>query len=247
MDMMVLCGGLGTRMQSVTSGQSKLLVEVAPGCSLLEFQIKQWLTQSKIGRFIFLLGHKAAEVDGEIRRIFNGLGIPYGDKYCTITEPEPLGTGGAVKFCLSKGLIDGQFFSVMNGDTVFNEALDSLIISGQSSLTVARVKAPEDYGQVLVDSLGEVTKFVEKANPPVSNLVYAGFSVHKTALLSYALDSMPEVLDLCYDVFPLAIKNARYRSVVMERTYCDIGTPYRYRDFVDRIKNLRVSQEDADH
>ena len=96
-----------------------------------------------------------------------GDGSGYGLRLRYVEEPQPLGTGGALKF--AEPLLDERFL-MLNGDV-----LTDLDVSAQLALHEARgaratlaltpVEDPSAYGLVRTLADGEVTGFVEKPSP----------------------------------------------------------------------------------
>ena len=129
---------------------------------------------------VLLLGHRADEVWAAA-----GAGAPRGLRLVRSVEPEPLGTGGAIR--LAGPLLDDRFL-VMNGDTFL--ALDL------PRSTAAPVAAPAGWwprwrwcapagrpkGTVRLDPDGHVVDFAEKgAEGP--GLINAGvYLVEKSGL-----------------------------------------------------------------
>ena len=90
--LLVLAGGLGTRIRSSIGGQPKALADVN-GTPLLVRQIKNW---EKCGytEIILLLHYKAYEVTKVIEK------NKFEAKIRFVLEPTLLGTGGSVKHAI---------------------------------------------------------------------------------------------------------------------------------------------------
>jgi D-glycero-D-manno-heptose 1,7-bisphosphate phosphatase len=81
----ILAGGLGTRLGEVTQDMPKSLVEVA-GQPILS-HILDWIQQQGCNRALILTGHHGEQFDD-----FSHPGV----ELTFVREPEPLGTGGAL-------------------------------------------------------------------------------------------------------------------------------------------------------
>jgi mannose-1-phosphate guanylyltransferase len=112
----------------------------------------------------------------------------FGKEIIVNNEPEPLGTGGAVKF--AEKHITGPFF-VLNADIICSLDLNDMINfhenkNAVSTISLWPVKNVSEFGVVDMRNDGNVIGFVEKPKPEdaPSNLINAG---------AYFLD--PEILD----------------------------------------------------
>lgn len=92
-------------------------------------------------------------------------------------EPEPLGTGGAIK--LAEKLVEEENLLVMNGDSFLDIDLNELIdyhLEWEALATMALVEAkdPARYGAVEINERGEIESFVEKGQSSESRLINGG-------------------------------------------------------------------------
>lgn len=161
----VMAGGLGTRLGSLTEGTPKPMLPVGE-TPLLERIVDQ-LREAGIGRVAFAT-HFRADV---IRRHF-GDGSHLGVEIHYVDEEEPLGTAGGLS------LLDAgdEPVLVMNGDVLTQIGIRSFVAfheEHEADLTVAvlpyELRIP--YGVVDVDDFA-VTRFSEK--PIVRHFVNAG-------------------------------------------------------------------------
>ena len=107
---LILAGGKGTRLGEITQETPKPLLLVA-GKPFIEHLIIS-LKKQGIKNIIISTGYKSEKFEEYIsNNPFEGIEIK------CIPEPEPLGTGGAVKF-IEEHLRSS--FLVLNGDTIFN-------------------------------------------------------------------------------------------------------------------------------
>ena len=79
-------------------------------------------------------------------------------------EPEPLGTGGALKFC--EDLLDERFL-MLNGDVLTDMDLTAQIahheaMGASGTLALMRVEDPSNYGLVRTALDTTVLEFIEK-------------------------------------------------------------------------------------
>jgi N-acetyl-alpha-D-muramate 1-phosphate uridylyltransferase len=103
----ILAGGLATRLGELTKNRPKSLVEIH-GKTFLAYQLELLKTQG-ITDIVLCIGH----LGGQIREAF-GDGSNYGVHLTYSVENQPLGTAGALKNAAS--LLNDTFF-VMYGDS----------------------------------------------------------------------------------------------------------------------------------
>ena len=108
MQALILAGGQGTRLRPLTSTIPKPVVPLV-GRPFISYML-EWLRSHGVDDVILGCGHMA---DG-VRSVL-GDGESLGIRLRYIEEPNPLGTGGALKF--AEDLLDERFF-MLNGDVL---------------------------------------------------------------------------------------------------------------------------------
>src|SRR5271154_5150123 len=88
-DVVILAGGLGKRLQSVTGGSQKVLAKIGDQ-PFLEIVIEYIASQGGT-RFILCVGHGSDEVEAHFKNKYRDREIIFS------REESPLGTGGAIK------------------------------------------------------------------------------------------------------------------------------------------------------
>src|SRR5574344_686696 len=112
MEVIVLAGGLGTRLREVVNDKPKCMAEVN-GKPFL-YYLFYWLEGKHIEKVILSLGYMSEKVLYWVekeRKNFN-FSIDY------VLEKEPLGTGGGIKLALTK--TTSKDILILNGDTFFD-------------------------------------------------------------------------------------------------------------------------------
>ena len=107
--MIILAGGFGSRLQSVSDGIPKALMPIGDLVCLdllLERVFKYEISH------IYLSLHYKADLFQEYVNKSN-----YKNKLSCIIEPEPLGTGGAINYVIENYQVSSSFF-VINGDSM---------------------------------------------------------------------------------------------------------------------------------
>jgi NDP-sugar pyrophosphorylase family protein len=218
-DVVVLAGGLGTRLRGVLGeGQPKILAPVQ-GRPFLDLMV-EWMAAAGAGRIILSLGHLAEQVIAHLDRGRWPLPV------VTVIEPQPLGTGGALRYVLPS--LRGDPVMVINGDTWLDADLGAALAAHRqtrcaASLVCVKVPDGQRYGRIEVDAQGVVTRFVEKAPDPGPALINAGICL----LSAPALARLGQSTGPSFERDVLAeLPRGWLRAHVCESArFIDIGTP----------------------
>lgn len=210
----VMAGGLGTRLKPLTNVLPKPLIPVNEKTMLEE--IFQRFSRHGCNSFYLSLNYKADLIEYYL----NGLNLPYELKF--LLEEKPMGTAGSLS--LLKGRINGTFF-VTNCDILieqdYSEILQYHRDNGNIITLVAALKHyPIPYGVLetaengRLKSLEEKPEMIVKINSgmyilesSVLNLIPSGTFIHITELIEKVYKGGGKV-----GVFP-----------VSERSWKDIG------------------------
>jgi NDP-sugar pyrophosphorylase family protein len=218
-DILVLAGGLGTRIRPVLGDTPKLLAPIG-GRPFLSYLLR-WLAGFGARRVVLALGHAAAPVLAYVRD-FRDPAL----EVIPVVEPQPLGTAGAVRFARARLRTDPVL--VMNGDSFVDADLGRFLdfhrtAGAAGTVLCAAVEEAGRYGRVAIDENARIRAFVEKdtafRGPAVVN---SGVYLLSGALLD-AIVAMPGP-SLERDVFERlpAGSLAAFRGPF---GFIDIGTP----------------------
>jgi NDP-sugar pyrophosphorylase family protein len=220
-DVLVIAGGLGTRIQPVLGNVPKLLAPIS-GRPYLAYLL-DWLRRFGAARVVLGLGHQAHAVvdflkgDAASRR---DIAVE------TVIEPRPLGTAGAVRF--ARGSLHTDPVLVMNGDSFAGADLCKFLehhrnVRAKATLLCAEVDDAGRYGRVALDQAGRIQGFVEK-DPAFhgANPVSAGVYLFSAALLDEIASGDAKSLER--DVFARA-PSGSLDAFTGRFTFIDIGTP----------------------
>ena len=225
MNAIILAGGEGTRLKSVTGALPKPMVPLA-GKPVLE-HILLLLKRNGISDACITLRYRP-----EVIRAHFGDGAALGMRLSYHEETEPLGTAGAVRACAD--FCADRDFLVISGDCVCDFDLKALAEAHhrhKSAVTMAlsAQEQPLQYGIVLTDREDRVVSFVEKPDwsRVVSDLVNTGIYFVSPAAMSYVPEGRP--FDFAKDLFPLLMERGHeIRAIRMDGYWKDIGTPRAY-------------------
>lgn len=231
-DVLVLAGGLGSRLRPIFPDLPKILVPLA-GKPFLEYLL-EWLASFGSRRVIFSLGHLADQV---VEYLANR--SPSGMSCEAAVEDVPLGTAGAIRHLRFRLRSDPVL--VLNGDTLLDADLSGFVAEHRTllpplSLLCAQMESGVQYGSVEIDEQGYVRRITEK-DASRNGHVIASAGVYLFS--SRALDDLMAsgAVSLERDFLPL--RPAAYiRAYVMPAAFIDIGTPENYAK-TDRMMRAR--------
>lgn len=161
MQAVIMAGGKGTRLTSITEDKiPKPMVQIL-GKPLLEWQIEV-LKENDITEICFIIGHL-----GEKIKDYFGDGKNFGLRVSYIEERKPLGTAGAFYY-LKEWLKEESFYLVL-GDVFFDVDLKKMyhfhqINHSEATLFVHPNTHPFDSDLIGMDDTGRIYAFDSKHN-----------------------------------------------------------------------------------
>lgn len=211
---LLLAGGLGTRLRSVVNDRPKILADVM-GRPFITYLLDN-LVKSGFDSVTLLTGYMSDVVEERLGWSYEGLRLGYS------VETSPLGTGGAIK--AAARVIPCQYFLVLNGDTYFDVDFASLIdlATPDHDLIVSRsVDNVGRYGAIRCDSSGLVQDLSEKTQDG-PGLINGGIYV----LSRDSIASFPgEKFSIETDYFPKRVAARRVYCSSSTAQFIDIGIP----------------------
>ena len=229
MQMIILCGGLGTRLREVIGESQKTMADVK-GVPFQKILIDFYKKQG-IKDYIFACGYKSDEIKN-----YFGDGSKFDINIEYSIEESPLGTGGAIKNCLSKIKNDSVY--VINGDTLLNENVDNLKkvfdeTNADMSIVVKKIKNANRYGSITMteDDNNKIARFDEKQENINEAIINAGVYIIKKQLIEKIPDKK---ISLEKELIPEWLKNnIKITAYFTEADFIDIGT----KESLDYIRN----------
>lgn len=228
MQALILAGGKGTRLRPLTVYTPKPIVPVVNQPFLL-YQIEV-LRRAGITDITLSLSYQPDKIE-----LLLGNGSDFGVNLRYITEPNPLGTGGAYKFA-AESLRETTI--VFNGDILTNIDVEKLIdfhSSKNAAATIALVPVedPSRYGLAEVDDNGAILRFIEKPSREqlatlTINTINAGIYILEPSILDIIASDANRSFE--YDIFPDILKRQLdfFGYVMADEYWLDIGTPASY-------------------
>ena len=223
MQALILAGGEGTRLRPLTSTVPKPVVQLVDR-PFISYMI-EWLRGHGVDDVILACGFMA---DG-VRSVL-GDGSSFGVSLRYVEEPEPLGTGGALKY--AEDLLAERFF-MLNGDCLTDIDLTAQLrqherTGARATLALIPVDDPSAYGLVRRGDDLEVRQFVEKPSPDEidTNLINAGAYILEHDVLD-GMGASGTKISIEREVFPALVGHGLY-GYEASGYWLDIGTPERY-------------------
>jgi len=218
----LLAGGRGTRMGSLTDETPKPLLQVG-GRLLIERAIEK-LARAGISDVIISTGYRAEQFDDAL-----GDGSQWGVHFSYSVEPSPLGTGGAMALAARSFTGLNEDIVVVNADLISDHDVHAQIAHHQLhqadvTLHVRHVDDPRRYGVVEFAHDGRVVSFTEKPDVAQPAWINAGTYIVRSDILlelpedtpmSWERDIMPRLLTQRRSVF----------AFPQEGYFRDVGTP----------------------
>ena len=240
MQVVILAGGLGTRLRAVTGDAPKSLAAIN-GRPLLDYQLEQ-IAQAGMCNVLILTG-----CGGDRITDYCGDGSKWGLSIRCVQETAPAGTAGAILQAI--GSLESRFL-LLYGDTIFDIDIARMEAfhrsqSADATLLVHPNDHPHDSDLVEVDSYHRVRKFhscPHTAEAIVPNLVNAAMYIVERTVLS-AVDGLPPKPDFGRHLFPLLLaRGARLFGYRSPEYIKDAGTPERLEKVARDLLSGRVSQ-----
>lgn len=220
----IMAGGEGARLRPLTCDRPKPMVPLL-GRPMLEYILKL-LQKHELQELAVTLHY----LPGLIKEHF-GSGEDWGVSLNYFLENEPLGTAGSVKNAAS--LLD-ETFLVISGDCLTDiDLTEALHFHRRKKASVSIVLTPREdpfeYGIVMTDAAGKITRFLEKPSrgEVFSDTVNTGIYILEPEVLSYIPEG--KKFDFSRDLFPLLLaENKPFFGCVLPGYWCDIGSLVQY-------------------
>lgn len=254
MKSIILAGGKGTRLRPLTVYTPKPIVPFVNRPFLL-YQI-EILKSAGITDITLSLNYQPNKIEHLL-----GTGLEFGVNLRYVTEPSPMGTGGAYKYASQN---ERETTIVFNGDILTDIDITEVIKfhkekKAEATIVLTPVENPSAYGLVETDEAGKVLRFLEKPkDEELNTLTTTNINAGIYILEPEVLDLIPEEENYSfeYNVFPALLENKKpfYAYILDNRYWRDIGTTQSYlqghhdflsgkiKDFeIDRINNSDIA------
>ena len=212
----ILAGGLGTRLRSAVADLPKCMAPVN-GKPFIDHVIKHFQQQG-IQEFIFALGYKSEAF----------IELLSADNHKFSIEPEPLGTGGAIKLACTQ--LTEKTTLVVNGDTLFKIDLGKLaafhhMCGAHCTLSLKPMHDFDRYGVVELNKDYSIRSFKEKQHYEAGLINGGIYALHAEKFLN---EELPEKFSFEKDYLEKYYNERRMYGVVQDEYFIDIGIPEDY-------------------
>ncbi len=224
MKAVIMAGGEGSRLRPLTCALPKPMVPIV-NRPCMEY-IVNLLRRHGIRDIAVTLQYLPEEI-----RSYFGDGGDFGVNLVYFTEDTPLGTAGSVKNAAS--FLD-ETFIVISGDALTDCQLEKAAAfhrerKALATLVLTSVPCPLEYGVVIADREGRITRFLEKPGwgEVFSDTVNTGIYILEPEILDYIEEN--RMVDFSKDLYPrLLAEEMGLYAFVMEDYWCDIGNVEQY-------------------
>jgi len=218
-DVIVLAGGLGTRLQNLLPGIPKPMVPVnnQPFLKCL----LGYLNKFRPSRIILSVGYRHELISGYFKDNFEGTELLYS------VEEFPLGTGGAILKSIQLSKSENVF--ILNGDTFFDVDLDEMEnqhFSNHADITIAlkEMRNFERYGSVFIQD-NRITKFIEKQFVERGQINAGTYLLNKQRFME---NNWPEKFSFEKEYLEKFVEKGFFAPFFADGYFIDIGIPEDY-------------------
>jgi len=219
MEVIILAGGMGTRLREAVSDLPKPMADIN-GKPFLNYLL-EWLSSFPVKKVIMSVGYKADSIISYFGRSFRNIAIEY------TLEEKPLGTGGAIMFAM-KSASAGDLL-IVNGDTYFPVDLNKFSdlhhnSNGLLSVALKPMQNFSRYGSVVCN--GETIIRFEEKKVCSEGLINGGIYLLNRKHLENR--HFPEVFSFEKEVLEKDAGTPGLKGFVFDTTFIDIGIPEDY-------------------
>ena len=220
MEVIILAGGLGTRLKDVIGNYPKCMAPVN-GKPFLAY-LFDYVNQQGATRVILSLGYKHKVVIDWLEEQDLYFELDY------VVESEPLGTGGGI--LAAREVAETDDVAVLNGDTMFKVNLREQYRfhkskSAEATLALKKMHKFDRYGVVNTNTEGVITSFEEKRFKEEGLINGGAYFLSREAFIGRKL---PEKFSFEKDYLERYVKEKGFYGYVSDDYFIDIGIPVDY-------------------
>ena len=233
MEVIILAGGLGTRLRSVVADVPKCMAPVADKPFL--WYLLKYLTKYSVNRVILSVGYLREVIFEWVKEHKHE--FPFEFDYAI--EEEPLGTGGGIKLALSKA--NDSNVIILNGDTFFDVNLDALCQchdSNDKNITLALklMKNFNRYGTVSLDAMSKTIVSFNEKQYCAEGLINGGvYVINRNAPV---FEGLPDKFSFETAVLEPQCAVHNLQGIIQDGYFIDIGIPEDYDKANSELSNL---------
>lgn len=240
-EILILAGGYGTRLRSVVSDVPKPMAPVK-GKPFIQYLMDYWVFHGA-RRFVLSIGYMGEKIKEYFGDSYRNCSIEY------VFEPEPLGTGGAVRKALTEIQWQSPYVMLINGDTWFEVQSDHLLHAAQAqnlpiSIALKPIEKNDRYGAVSLDESSRIDAF--DIGEIKHCLINGGCYALLVSEVLAGLAPYPEKFSFERDYLVEMAKERLIASSIQDVPFLDIGIPEDYLQFIEREQDSYVGSRFAE-
>lgn len=233
-EVVILAGGLGTRLRSMVSDLPKPLAPVA-GRPFLAWLLDAYAERG-FRRVILATGYLGHKIESIVGSRWGNLEVSYS------REDRLLGTGGALKQAALQ--LQGEWMHVTNGDTYLDfspSEMERAVLSTGSLIAVALAVVPDvgRYGEVETRD-GHIVRFREKEGRGIGLINAGSYLLHQSALSHFSTESAFSFEEMILE--PLT-REGRVTYIDNTSNFIDIGIPDDYLKATSVLSRRKIHRE----
>ncbi len=242
MQVVILAGGLGSRLNPQGFGVPKALREIS-GKTILEWQLMA-INNPKV-EVLLLIGEEKNR--SAFINIVKMLSLIYGNQIKLVTEEKRMGTLGAI--VSAEQYLENEFV-VLLGDILLDYPIVNLLSEikkskSQALVVVRETDHPEDSDVFEIDSEGKVIRF---SHYPHTNKIEDGVYVGLTGLYAFKRSFIKgfekkAFIDIWESMSSSKKTDKKINLVFTFHNFKDIGTQKRLEEGADFSKKLKFSTD----
>lgn len=233
MQVIILVGGMATRLKDITHDEVAKCMVPINGIPFMDYQLL-WINSYDVNKVIFAVGgpHTKQIIDhiNYLKPLYKSQGI----ELCYSIEDTPLGTGGALKKAWELTDLEEQVV-MMNGDVYQDFDLDEFNNNcevDEFTLSLVKVNDISRYGAVTLYDDCSIKSWSEKGGTG-EGLISRGVYIINSTTHENPFKDYPDKFSFENDYMP----NEYHKCVglVTEGDFIDIGTPETYQQFCEYL------------
>ena len=228
MQVIILCGGLGTRLKEVVNNVPKPMAPIGSR-PFLELKLEQ-LSNYDVDKVVLATGYKEELIEEYFGSTFKGIKIEYSKNNLD------LGTGGAIKKALNH--IDAPEAMVMNGDVYFEIDLDKMYAQHKASnfvMTMA-VKPLRNFDRFSY-AVVEGTKMLDFRDKEPVDFGYINIGCYIVNKGIFDNLDLPKNFTFEADYLVPYVRARPHGVFIYDGYFVDIGIPKDYFSFIEYINS----------
>jgi D-glycero-alpha-D-manno-heptose 1-phosphate guanylyltransferase len=235
----ILCGGQGTRLQSVLQGRPKILARVG-NLTFLDYLLALLVSNYKIERIVLALGYGYEQVLAYLSQ------VKFSGEIVTSIETTPLGTGGALKKALEKVL--GERVLLLNGDTYLapEQDFDKILLTARQKVPLQIFSVYQEdshrFGFLRLREKSEVMYCcgMKEKKTGTAGWINAGYYLADKKLLLARWQGLPDAFSLEeWLQKEIAADMIKVPVIRIKGYFIDIGIPVDYQKFLSYAPQIK--------